>query len=287
MSASPLTPLVDDRIWATERPMWFAGVRLRVRTTILRLDDGGLLLHSPAPPSDALVERLRALGPVRWLVVPNCFHHLGTPAAAARFPEAKVVGPASARARNAALRIDLDIREAGFAQAVPEMEALPLEGVPFLDETVLFHRPTQTLLGADIVLSADAHDHWTWRCAARLTGCYDRVRVPPRRAQEDPRPRRGRALAPGHATAPRPTPRRRARRGRRGGLPRPARRGLATGGRRGLTAATAPSRNAWSSSRRTSPRGRACSRCLAGRARHRPRPAAPAARLRAPRRLRA
>jgi hypothetical protein len=51
--------------------------------------------------------------------------------------------------------------------------------VPFLDETVLYHRPTQTLLGADIVCSAGAKDQWTWRCGARLTGCYERVRVPP------------------------------------------------------------------------------------------------------------
>ena len=54
-----------------------------------------------------------------------------------------------------------------------------LAGVPFWDETVLYHRPTQTLLGADIVCSACAKDHWTWRFGARLTGCYERVRVPP------------------------------------------------------------------------------------------------------------
>ena len=64
-------------------------------------------------------------------------------------------------------------------EQVPEFEALPLEGVPFWDETVLYHRPTQTLLGADIVCSAGSKDHWTWRCGARLTGCYGRVRVPP------------------------------------------------------------------------------------------------------------
>jgi hypothetical protein len=56
---------------------------------------------------------------------------------------------------------------------------LPLRGVPFWDETVLYHRPTQTLLGADIVCWANAKDHWTWRCGARLTGCYEQVRVPP------------------------------------------------------------------------------------------------------------
>jgi hypothetical protein len=116
---------------------------------------------------------------VRWLVVPNCFHHLGTPAAAARFPEAQVVAPASALNRNKALKLHLDIREARFGEQVPEFEALPLQGVPFLDETVLYHRPTQTLLGADVVLCADAKDHWTFRYAGRITGCYERVRVPP------------------------------------------------------------------------------------------------------------
>jgi hypothetical protein len=178
MPTSALTVVVDDRIWTLERPVWFSGVRQRARTTVVRLDDGSLLLHSPAPPTEALAGELRALGPVRWLVVPNCFHHLGTPAAAAHFPEAQVVGPASAPNRNKALRLHVDIRDAQFGEQVPELEALPLLGVPFLDETVLYHRPTQTLLGADIVLCAGARDHWTLRCAARITGFYERVRVP-------------------------------------------------------------------------------------------------------------
>jgi hypothetical protein len=176
---SALENVVDDRIWAFDRPVWFSGVRLRARTTVVRLDDGSLLLHSPAPPTDELVEQLRALGPVRWLVVPNCFHHLGTPAAAARFPEARVVGPASAREHNPELRIDVELGNSRFTDEVLELEALPLDGVPFLDETVLYHRPTQTLLGADLVLCAHGADHWTWRWAARVTGCYERLRVPP------------------------------------------------------------------------------------------------------------
>lgn len=174
-----LTPVVADRIWALERPVWFSGARLRVRTTIVRLEDGSVLLHTPAPPTDALAEQLLALGPVRWLVVPNRWHHLGAPAAAARFPEAKLVAPASALANNPTLRLDLDLHETPLGELVPELEALPLRGVPFWDETVLYHRPTQTLLGADLVCSAGPHDHWTWRCGARLTGCYERARVPP------------------------------------------------------------------------------------------------------------
>lgn len=179
MSTSELTPQVQDRIWTLDRPVWFGGVRLHARTTVLRLNDGNLLIHSPAPPSDGLVEALKALGPVRWLVVPNCFHHLGTPAAAARFPEAKVVAPKSALARNNDLKLHLDLHDAEFAEQLPELEVLHLDGVPFLDETVLYHRPTQTLLGADLVMCASARDHWTWRWAGRITGCYERSRVPP------------------------------------------------------------------------------------------------------------
>lgn len=179
MAESELVEVVEDRIWTLLRPVWFMGVRLRARTTVLRLDDGALLIHSPAPPTDALVERLRALGTVRWLLIPNCFHHLGTPAAAARFPEAQVVAPPSALTHNEALRLHLEIDDARFAAAVPELEAVHFGGVPYLDETVFFHRPTQTLLGADIALSAGPEDHFSWRFAARITGCYQRLRVPP------------------------------------------------------------------------------------------------------------
>ncbi len=179
MQPQMLSEIVDGRIWASERPVWFGGVRLRARTSVIRLEDGRLLVHSPAPPSEGLVKQLRELGEVSWLVVPNCFHHLGTPATAAAFADAKVLGPKSAAARNPELRIDVDIHEPTFAAAVPELALFPLAGVPFLDETLLYHRPTETLFGADVVMRADEHDHWSWRFAARIMGCFKRVRVPP------------------------------------------------------------------------------------------------------------
>jgi len=52
---------------------------------------------------------------------------------------------------------------------VKGLDAIPLDGCPFLDETVFFHRPTRSLIGADILISACARDHWSWRWAARLT----------------------------------------------------------------------------------------------------------------------
>jgi len=179
MGHDELSEIVGGRIWASERPVWFGGVRLRVRTSVIRLGDGTLLVHSPSPPTPGLLRQVKDLGEVSWLVVPNCFHHLGTPAAAAAFPGAKVLSPKSAAARNPELRIDVDIHGSTFQKAVPEFELVPLEGVPFWDETLLYHRPTETLLGADVVMRADEKDHWSWRYAARVTGTWKRLRVPP------------------------------------------------------------------------------------------------------------
>ena len=178
MATDALEVVVANAIWVAERPIWFSGVRLRTRSTVVRLEDGGLWIHSPPPPTDSLCAALDALGPVRWLVVPNCFHHLATPAFAARYPEARRVGPASAAKKMAALALSATFDEADQVSP-PGIEVVPLRGVPFLDETVFFHRATGSLIGADLVMAACAEDHWTWRTAARILRLYGRIFVPP------------------------------------------------------------------------------------------------------------
>ncbi|WP_436601498.1 DUF4336 domain-containing protein [Sorangium sp. So ce1036] len=92
--------VVPDSIWVTERPIWFSGVRLRSRTTVVRLSGDTLWVHSPCTPTDDVCAALGALGEVGWIVVPNRFHYLRAPATAARHPNALVVGPQSAQSRD-------------------------------------------------------------------------------------------------------------------------------------------------------------------------------------------
>lgn len=171
--------VVPDSIWVAERPIWFGGVRLRSRTTIVRLSDGALWVHSPCTPSDAVCAALDALGEVRWVVVPNRFHHLEAPSTAVRYPYARVVGPPSARSRNPQLGSTLGTDDPAYVGSVPELIPIQLRGVPFLDETVFFHPASGSLIAADLLMSACARDHWTWRMAARIWGRYEKVRTPP------------------------------------------------------------------------------------------------------------
>lgn len=182
-----LSTVVPDAIWVSERAVWFSGVRLRARSTVVRLHDRRLLIHSPPLPTPEICDAIDALGEVAYLVVPNCFHHLATPAFAARYPSAVVVGPRSAAAKNGDLRLGVELESGAFEAAVPDFDAIKVDGCPFLDETVLFHRPTGSLIGADLVISAGEKDHFTWRWAARITGCYGNVRVPPDVRPKTPR----------------------------------------------------------------------------------------------------
>jgi hypothetical protein len=180
MTGSPVFEVVvPGFIWVTERPVWYGGVRLRSKTTVVRLADGALWVHSPCPPTDSVCAALDALGEVRWIVVPNRFHHLQTPAIAARYPNARVVGPKSAQQRNRQLRLAMGTDDPAYVRSTPELMSIQLRGVPFLDETVFFHAATGCLIAADLLISACARDHWTWRIAARIWGRYGRVRTPP------------------------------------------------------------------------------------------------------------
>jgi hypothetical protein len=122
---------------------------------------------------------LDALGEVRWIVVPNRFHHLAAPATAARYPKALVVGTKSAEARNPHVRLSMGTDEPAYVRSTPELTSIELRGVPFLDETVFFHQASGSVIAADLLCSACARDHWTWRIAARLSGRYEKVRTPP------------------------------------------------------------------------------------------------------------
>jgi hypothetical protein len=176
---SVLEVVVPDSIWVTERPIWFGGVRLRSRTTVVRLSDDALWVHSPCTPTDDVCAALDALGEVRWIVVPNRFHHLETPATAARYPNALVVGPKSAESRNPHVSLTMGADEPTYIRSTPELTPIQLRGVPFLDETVFFHPASGSLIAADLLMSACAHDHWTWRIAARIFGRYEKVGTPP------------------------------------------------------------------------------------------------------------
>ncbi|MCJ8272357.1 MAG: DUF4336 domain-containing protein, partial [Psychrosphaera sp.] len=59
---------IGEQIWAHEDVMALAGLQLRLRMTIVKLQDGRLWLHSPTKLSPELKQSIDELGEVAFIV---------------------------------------------------------------------------------------------------------------------------------------------------------------------------------------------------------------------------
>lgn len=164
---------LTEHIRLDSHPVRILGTRLTATMAAVRLGDGGVLLYSPVPLTAERRAAVEALGPVRHLYAPNLYHHLSIEAWAAALPDATVHAPPGLERKRPALSIDRRHGAPGapFDDALLE---LPIEGCR-LGEAALFHRPSGTLLLADLVHNIGRpSDRWT-ALYTRAMGFYDRV----------------------------------------------------------------------------------------------------------------
>lgn len=150
------------------------GLRLPARCTVLRLDDGGLALHSPVPIDDATAAEIAALGEVRAIIAPNLFHHLFVKDAASRFPSARVLASASLRKKIPALPGEDLLHPAPRTQPLPGLESTFIEGAPGIDETVFFHARSGSLVCTDMVFNVTEPSTLGTRFFLTCVGCSGR-----------------------------------------------------------------------------------------------------------------
>ncbi len=167
---SRLTPL-GDGLWVVAAPLSLLGMRIGTRMTLVRLEDGSLVLHSAVPIDDALAKEIDALGPVRHVIAPNAFHHLYAQPALDRWPDARSwAAPALAKKRKD-LRIDARFDEDAALPFARELEPLTIRGCK-LGETVLLHRRTGTIVSSDLTENFSYSDHLPTRLYLKASGVY-------------------------------------------------------------------------------------------------------------------
>jgi hypothetical protein len=150
------------------------GMPLTTTMTVLRIRGRELLVHSPLPATEQRRAELDALGTVAHLYAPNTYHHMWIGEWATAYPHARLHAPAGLAAKRPDLRIDrvhASGEEPGFAGFVEE---LPIHGFR-LEETVLLHLPSRTLVVADLVHAIGRPPGWWTGVYTRLMGFWDRV----------------------------------------------------------------------------------------------------------------
>jgi len=160
---------IAEGVWETRNEVWMPGrVCFDGRMTVLRLADGGLLLHSPNPLGPEHVAELSELGEVRHIVAPNLVHHLFAAAAKATFPQATLWGAPGLREK-----VGLAVDEVlGESFPDPAVQAISLPSGPRLNETVFLHRPSRTLVVTDLVFNVQQPRGWGTHLVMHIVGCH-------------------------------------------------------------------------------------------------------------------
>ena len=182
-SAADPSPLDDtigepaalaERLWTVDARLAFPGLRLPVRMTVARLDDGGLWIHSPLRPLPRLLAALARLGPVRHIVAPNFVHHLFVNDFAAAHPEARLYLAPGLPERRPELRPGealTDEAPPAWAGQIDQAVYGPVRG---LSEVVFLHRPTRTLILTDLAFHPRSAASLGERLFWRLDGVWKR-----------------------------------------------------------------------------------------------------------------
>jgi hypothetical protein len=142
------------------------GGKLPTCSTVIRLADRSLLVYSPVDLDDAAAAAIEGEGEVAHLVVPSLLHHLFAGAAARRWPKAMVHAAPGVRQKQPGLRIDRELPGDGW----PGIEAELVGGTPKLNEVVLFHRPSGTLVCADLFFHVTRPENVRTRIVLALGG---------------------------------------------------------------------------------------------------------------------
>jgi Domain of unknown function (DUF4336) len=152
----------DDGLWTVDDPSFrlMSVAPIGTRMTLVRLRDGRVILISPIRLSAALAEQIRGLGVVAFIVAPNRVHHLFATQAKTAFPEAKLLAAPGLPDKRPRIPFDGLVTDVTSTDWHDELEALPIAGVPFLNEVALFHRHTRTLILTDLCFNIRSGPWW-------------------------------------------------------------------------------------------------------------------------------
>ncbi len=177
----PLNALKEhgDNIWIVDGPVIkFYGMPFPTRMTVIRLQNGDLVLHSPCALTDDLKVAVSALGKVRHLISPNWIHYAYIHDWAEAFPE--TVSWASPNVRKRAKKygskvvFDRDLSPMAEQEWAGEITQMIVPGSKVHEEVVFFHKASKTLILTDLIENFEPKRvPWWFRPIIRLAGISD------------------------------------------------------------------------------------------------------------------
>jgi glyoxylase-like metal-dependent hydrolase (beta-lactamase superfamily II) len=148
---------VAPNLWIKHYPFSLLGGRQGRVVTVIRLASGKLVIHSTAPFTPEDVMEIEALGTPIWLVDVMLHHDTFAKYGRGAFPRALYLAPHGFSAAGVDTQPLLPIP----SEWESELRVLLVDGMPSAQEHVFLHRPSRTLIVADLLFNFDAAPGWT------------------------------------------------------------------------------------------------------------------------------
>lgn len=142
---------VADAVWTKTYPVRYAGARFMGRMTVVKLDDGDLVIHSPGPMDAENRGVIEALGPVRFIVAPGTYHYFYVADCQRAFPDARTFIAPGLEQKRPELRYDAILGDLAEPEWKSEIDQVVVRGTRFISEVALFHSPSRTLILVDLI----------------------------------------------------------------------------------------------------------------------------------------
>lgn len=169
---------IAPNIWHVQHSFSAYGLPVSSRMTIVRLNNGGLWLHSPVPLNSKVREELDRLGNVEYIVAPSKTHHLFISECLATFPEAKLFGAPGLRSKRPDLKTLCELTHSVEAKWKDDLDQICFDGIPLGNETVWFHKLSRTLIMTDLCQWWQGNLPLAARIFSSITGVRKQLAVP-------------------------------------------------------------------------------------------------------------
>jgi len=163
----PMLVRFADDVFTVTREQRFWGVETGTRMTVVRLSDGGLLVHCPVALDDATRAEVDALGPVKAVVASSLFHHLYVGEWMKAYPEASFHPCPGLAEKRSDLRWGTTLGDEPLLPWEADVDQAAFTS-RFEREVVFFHKKSHTLICADALLNLSEHPSRTTRFLAML-----------------------------------------------------------------------------------------------------------------------
>ena len=159
-----------DHLWIQSQPLVMpGGVALGTRMAVFKLENGHLLVYSPVKLTESLQTELNSLGEVKYIIAPNPFHHLYVNAYLKAYPEASLYCTAKLIKKRPDLKDAIILRPEQKYPWSSSLQGLLLQS-SHLDEYVLYHLESKTLVITDLMMNLPKGTNWKENFALNVLG---------------------------------------------------------------------------------------------------------------------